>query len=49
MVLCGCGVADVEPPSLHHDLDALAGTWIQDDAFDKAIEPFEQTDEAMWR
>ena len=33
----------------HHDLDELAGTWVQDDAFDKAIEAFEAIDEELWK
>ena len=32
-----------------HDLDALAGSWIADAAFDRAIEAFEQIDPDMWR
>jgi hypothetical protein len=32
-----------------HDLDALAGSWVQDPAFDRAIEVFDQIDPTMWR
>lgn len=32
-----------------HDLDALAGSWVSDPAFDRAMEVFEQIDPAMWR
>jgi hypothetical protein len=32
-----------------HDLDALAGSWIADPAFDQAQEVFEQIDPAIWR
>lgn len=43
----GAGVK--EEPVKHHDLDALAGTWVQDDAFDKGVEAFEVVDEDLWR
>jgi hypothetical protein len=34
----------------HHDLDALAGTWSQNeaDAFNAAIAPLEQVDPELW-
>ena len=32
-----------------HDLDALAGSWVADPAFDQAQEIFEQIDPALWR
>ncbi|MEI7864487.1 MAG: hypothetical protein WCI38_03870 [Chthoniobacterales bacterium] len=32
-----------------HDLDALAGSWASDPAFDQAQEVFEQIDPALWR
>ena len=32
-----------------HDLDALAGSWVADPAFDQAQEVFEQIDPALWR
>ena len=32
------GVGLTDESVRHHDLDKLAGTWIQDDAFDKAVE-----------
>jgi len=42
--------AGVEEQSVrHHDLDELAGTWVQDDAFDKVIEAFEVVDEDLWK
>lgn len=34
---------------LHHDLDALAGTWDDDPEFDRAIAEQDRVDEAMWR
>jgi hypothetical protein len=35
----------------YHDLDALAGTWSEEDAaeFDQATERFRQVDEELWR
>ena len=32
-----------------HDLDALAGSWVADPAFDQANEVFEKIDPALWR
>lgn len=32
-----------------HDLDALAGTWVADPAFDKAMEAFEAIDKDLWK
>lgn len=32
-----------------HDLDALAGSWVADPAFDEAIKAFDQIDPALWR
>lgn len=32
-----------------HDLDALAGSWVADPAFDRAIEVFERIDPDLWR
>ncbi len=34
---------------LHHDLDALAGTWRDDPEFDRAIAEQDRVDEALWR
>jgi len=33
----------------HHDLDSLAGTWVADPAFDKAVEAFTAIDEGFWK
>lgn len=33
----------------NHDLDWLAGTWVEDPEFDQAIQAQHQVDEAMWR
>lgn len=42
----GLGVA--ETPSEYHDLDELAGTWVDDPEFDKAIADMDQVDEGLW-
>ena len=36
---------------VHHELDALAGTWSEDEArtFEAHLEAFEQIDEDLWR
>ena len=36
----GLGLAEEAP--LHHDLDDLAGTWVDDPEFDRAIEAMHQ-------
>jgi hypothetical protein len=44
-------ITDAVPgPKVHPDLDALAGTWTQEDAeaFGAAIAPLEQIDSALW-
>jgi len=43
----GLGVA--EEKVLHHDLDSLAGTWQEDNAFDAAIAAQDQVDPKLWR
>ena len=40
---------DLASPVLHHDLDALAGTWDDDPDFDRALAEQDRVDEAMWR
>lgn len=42
----GIGAADV--PVVHHDMDDLAGSWVDDPGFDQAIEAFEAIDEELW-
>ena len=39
------------PARLHHDLDALAGTWSDEaaEAFLSAVADFEQIDEELWK
>lgn len=36
-------------PREHTDLDALAGSWQEDKAFDRAIADFGRVDEAAWK
>ncbi len=43
----GLGVDENQPIS--NDMDDLAGTWIEDEEFDKAIEAFEVVDEDLWK
>jgi len=33
----------------YDDLDDLAGTWVQDPAFDRAIEEMDQVDADLWK
>lgn len=33
----------------HHDLDDLAGTWVDDPEFDRAVEAIDQVDTGLWR
>lgn len=34
--------------TLSHDMDDLAGTWVEDDEFDRALAAFEIVDEDLW-
>ena len=43
----GLGLAEEVPR--HHDLDDLAGTWVDDPEFDRAIEAMDQVDPELWR
>ncbi|MEK6644189.1 MAG: antitoxin [Planctomycetota bacterium] len=36
-------------PKLHHDLDFLAGTWVEDPEFDRILEEQRQIDWEQWR
>ena len=38
-----------DEPVVHHDLDELSGTWVQDPEFDKAMEVLGTVDEDMWK
>jgi len=41
------GLLDEGP--VFHDLDDLAGTWIEDPAFDKVMEEMDQIEPDLWR
>mgnify|MGYP001614228294 CR=1 FL=1 len=43
----GAGLAG--KPVIHHDLDHLAGTWLEDVAFDKAIRAHDTIDPDIWK
>jgi hypothetical protein len=43
----GLGLAD--EPVRFHDLDALAGSWQEDAAFDAAIRAQDQVDPRLWK
>ena len=38
-----------EPGRLYHDLDHLAGTWVEDPAIDAIIEAQDRVDEDLWK
>ena len=42
----GLGLA--EAPALHHDLDALSGSWVHDADSEQALDEMRQIDEKMW-
>ena len=35
--------------AVYHDLDDLVGSWVHDDAFDKALAAFDVVDEDLWK
>lgn len=43
----GLGLAEEQPR--YHDMDDLAGTWVDDPEFDRAIEAMDQVDPELWR
>ena len=43
------GLSLAEEAPRHHDLDDLAGTWVDDPEFDRAIEAMDQVDPELWR
>lgn len=43
------GVGISAEPVKYHDIDHLAGTWVQDPEFDRAIDEMDVIDEGMWR
>ena len=42
-------VAPSTEPVVHHDLDFLIGTWVEDPAFDEAMKDCERIDEDDWK
>lgn len=36
-------------PRRYDDLDDLAGTWVHDPEFDRAVEQMDRVDEELWR
>ena len=36
-------------PIRHHDLDDLAGTWVEDAEFDRAIKEMNEIDPNLWK
>jgi hypothetical protein len=34
---------------IYNDLDDLAGTWVQDNAFDRAMKEMDTLDEGLWK
>jgi hypothetical protein len=43
----GLGVSGQE--TRYHDLDELAGTWVKDPAFDRAIRDMDKVDPELWK
>lgn len=43
----GLGVS--ETPVIYNDMDDLAGTWVEDEAFDEAVSAFEVVDADLWK
>lgn len=42
----GSGASD--QPVTHHDLDFMAGTWVQDETCEETLKKFDRIDEEMW-
>ncbi|MGV8040461.1 MAG: ribbon-helix-helix protein, CopG family [Thermoanaerobaculaceae bacterium] len=51
LVRQGLGIERRSREERHTELDALAGTWSDEDAarFERAVEPFEQVEPELWR
>jgi hypothetical protein len=47
LLLDATGLSD--EPAEHHDFDELAGTWVDDPEFDKAMLAFKSIDEDLWK
>lgn len=43
----GSGASD--KPVMHHDLDFMSGTWINDAKCEKTLKEFDRIDEEMWK
>jgi hypothetical protein len=43
------GLGIEEGAVANHDLDDLAGTWVQDEAFDEAMQAMDRIDEGLWK
>jgi len=43
------GLGLVEERPLYHDLDDLAGTWVEDPAFDEALRAMDSVDPDLWK
>jgi hypothetical protein len=43
------GLGNPGEPARHHDLDHLAGTWVEDPEFDEAIRDQDRVDESDWQ
>jgi len=43
----GLGLAEERP--VYHDLDDLAGTWVEDPAFDEAVREMDTVDPELWK
>ncbi len=43
----GLGLAEDQP--VYHDLDDLAGTWVDDPAFDEAVREMDSVDPDLWK
>ena len=43
----GLGLADA--PTRFDDLDDLAGTWVEDPEFDRAVADMRRVDEGLWK
>jgi len=36
-------------PVVYHDLDDLAGTWVRDEEFDRAVAEMDRVDPELWK
>jgi hypothetical protein len=43
------GAEHYPEPILHHDLDFMIGSWVEDSAFDEAMKQFAKIDEELWK